>query len=145
MALDGKNKILVNTLQDIGATESLIVESMLPFLTDTTTGGKSPVLGIWLVPLWVPLHHFQLFHDLLCGEVEMGVCPQLPVQGVDIILGNDLAGARVWKDGPPLLCVGSPLQESEEPDESAKKHPEVVSSCAVTWARSKAESAVQGV
>lgn len=98
MALDGKNKILVNTLQDIGATESLIVESMLPFLTDTTTGGKSPVLGIWLVPLWVPLHHFQLFHDLLCGEVEMGVCPQLPVQGVDIILGNDLAGARVWKD-----------------------------------------------
>lgn len=98
MALDGKNKILVNTLQDIGATESLIVESMLPFLTVTTTGGKSPVLGIWLVPLWVPLHHFQLFHDLLCGEVEMGVCPQLPVQGVDIILGNDLAGARVWKD-----------------------------------------------
>lgn len=56
----------------------------------------------------------------------MGVRPQLPIQGIDIILGNDLAGARVWKDSPPLLCVGSPLQDSGEPDECAKQYPVVL-------------------
>lgn len=59
---------------------------------------------------------------------------------VDIILGNDWAGARVWKDVPPLLYVGLLSQESEEPDECAKQHPKVFSSCAVTQALSKAES-----
>lgn len=59
---------------------------------------------------------------------------------VDIILRNDWAGARWWKDVPPLLYVGSPLQESEEPDECVKRHPKVFSSCAVTGALSKAES-----
>lgn len=37
MSLDEKNKILVKILFDIGATESLIVESILPFSTDTAT------------------------------------------------------------------------------------------------------------
>lgn len=51
------------------------------------------------------------------------------------MLRNDLAGSRVWKDGPPLFYVGSPLQESEEPDECAKQHPVVFPSCAVRRAR----------
>lgn len=46
----------------------------------------------------------------------MGVHPHLPIQGIDIILGNDLAGDRVWKDGPPW-CLGSLLHESGEPDD----------------------------
>ena len=46
----------------------------------------------------------------------------------------------MWKDGPPVLYVGSPSQDSEEPDECAKWHPEVFLSCAVTWARSKTKS-----
>ena len=83
-------EIPVKNLQDTWATESLIVESILPFLTDTATGGKSPVLGIGLVPLCNYLNPFQLFSDLVCGEVEIGVRPQLPVQGIDIILGRVL-------------------------------------------------------
>ena len=35
----------------------------------------------------------------------MRVRPQLPIQGIDIILGNNLAGVRVWKDGPPLASL----------------------------------------
>lgn len=70
----------------------------------------------------------------------MGVHPHLPIQDIDIILGNDLAGAtRVWKDGPPC-CLVSPLQESGEPDDNAKQYPKVSSSFAMTHSRSKAES-----
>ena len=40
----------------------------------------------------------------------MGVRPALPVEGVDIILGNDLAGSRVWaKYSPPQAVSRSPL------------------------------------
>lgn len=74
----------------------------------------------------------------------MGVHPQLPIRGIDIILGNYLAGARVWKSSPPLLCIGSPLQELEGPDECAKQYPKVFSSCAVTRSRSKARSEQSG-
>lgn len=105
VSLGGKYKIPVEILCDTVATEILIVESILPFSTCTATGKKSPVLGVGLVPLWVSSHHFHLFCDLVCAEVEMGVHPQLPIQEIDIILGNDLAWVRVWKDSPLMLCI----------------------------------------
>lgn len=68
----------------------------------------------------------------------MAVRSQLPVQGVDVILDNDLAGSRIWKDGPPLVHVGSVLQMLKKSDGCAKEHPKVCSS--VTRAGSKALS-----
>ncbi len=44
----------------------------------------------------VPLHHVFLKSDLVTGLVTLGVCLQLPVDGVDLILGNDLAGGQVF-------------------------------------------------
>lgn len=39
----------------------------------------------------VPLHKIILNCDLFQGEVIVGVCPALPVDGVMMILGNDIA------------------------------------------------------
>lgn len=58
-----------------------------------------------LVPLRVSLHYFHLFSDLLWALVETAVSPWLPIKCTDVILGYDLAGVRVWTDGPPLLYV----------------------------------------
>lgn len=113
---------------------------MLPFSAHTATGGKAPVLGVGMVTLWVPVHRFHFDSDLVCGEVDMAIRPQLPVQGVDVILGNDLAGSKIWKEGPPLVYVGSVLQVPEEPEGCAKESPTVFPSCAVTQARTKALS-----
>ena len=44
--------------------------------------------------LTVPLHKMQLVSELVKGEVTIAVRPQLPMDGVDVILGNDLA--RGW-------------------------------------------------
>ena len=85
------------------------------------------------------LSSFHLFSDLVCGVVEKGVCPQLPVHGITIIMGNDLAGSRVWKDCTPPVYASSPLHESKEPDECTKQFLQKLSSCAVTRARSKAK------
>ena len=52
------------------------------------------VRGMGLDTLTVPLHRLVLQSDLVCGKVMAGVRPFLPVEGLSVILVNDLAGAR---------------------------------------------------
>lgn len=113
----------VKILQDTGASQSFILKELLPFSSATDTGGTTPVLGISLVPLFVPLHQLNLFSDLVNGEVVMGVCNSLPMDGVDIILGNDLAGAKVWKDVPPPLEVTASPRCFDELEQCTRQHP----------------------
>lgn len=128
----------VRILRDTGASQSFILASTLPFAAHTGVGKETPIVGIGLIPLWVSLHRFNLFSDLVHGEVVMGVRTSLPMEGVDIILGNDLAGGKVWKEVPPPLDVTVSPQCSEEADECARKHPKVFAACVVTRSRSKA-------
>lgn len=44
----------------------------------------------------VPLHNVFMKSKLVTGKVQIGVCSRLPVDGVDLILGNDLAGHKVF-------------------------------------------------
>lgn len=67
----------------------------------------------------------------------MGVRPELPMRGVDVILGNGLAGSRVWAEGPPPPIVSSSPIMTGNLDENAQHFPEVFTACAVTWAMSR--------
>ena len=40
----------------------------------------------------------DLQSDIVTGVVRVGVCLSLPVEGLSLILGNDLAGGRVTAD-----------------------------------------------
>ncbi|KAK0152609.1 hypothetical protein N1851_005866 [Merluccius polli] len=51
--------------------------------------------------LQVPLHNVMLNSDLFQGQVAVGVSPALPIQGITLILGNEVAGGCVWADVPP--------------------------------------------
>ena len=66
----------------------------------------------------------------------MGVRPALPVEGIDIILGNDLAGSRVWASVSPPPVVTLCPSGSEQLDGSAMRFPEVFPACVVTRADS---------
>lgn len=41
-----------------------------------------------------------MFFNFVQADVDVGVWPELPVKGVDVILGNgnDVAGACIWPD-----------------------------------------------
>ncbi len=54
------------------------------------------VLGIGIQCLSLPLHDLYLRTDLVTSSVRLGVYSHLPVEGVDAILGNDLAGGYVF-------------------------------------------------
>ena len=66
------------------------------------------------------------------SPVVLGVRHSLPVQGVDLILGNDLAGGKVTAN-PHVSQM--PCNE-----ETLINAPELFSACAVTWAMSRAAS-----
>lgn len=111
------------------SSDSFIVESV-PFLQKSDTGDSVLAQGFGLT---VPLHRVLL----LSGQVAMGVCPALPVDGVDIFLGNGLAGSCVWPDVSPSSTVTASPVFLTVGDENVSTCQDVRSASVLTCARSK--------
>ena len=63
----------------------------------------------------VPLHKVNLVSNLVTGSVVVGTRPTLPIKGVSLLLGNDLAGGKVVADPkvtykPIILVSGEKLE-----------------------------------
>ena len=82
-------------LRDTGAAKSLILDSTLPFSQKFSTGVSVLLQGVELGAINAPLHTVYLLSDLVSGPVAVGLRPCLPVKGISLILGNDLAGDKV--------------------------------------------------
>ena len=48
--------------------------------------------------LEVPVHEVNIKSSLINGNIVIGTRPSLPVEGISLILGNDLAGEKVMVD-----------------------------------------------
>ncbi len=103
--LDGSVEVPIKILRDTGAVDSFILESILQFFSQSETGESMLVRGMGLNTLSVPLHRVKLHSDLVTGEVVVGLRPILPIEGVHLILGNKLAGDRVWPNVPSSPMV----------------------------------------
>ena len=78
----------IHVVRDTGASQSLLLEGILPLSNSSYTGSNVLLQGI----VSVPLHVVNLKTNLVSGPVMVGIRPSLPIQG---ILGNNLAGERV--------------------------------------------------
>ena len=101
-------------MRDTGATQSLLVDGVLP-LSDSTATGTVQIQGIELRVVKAPLYVIYLNSDLVNGTVAVGIRLTLPVKGVSLILGNDLAGSKVLPD-LQLASDPDPQQVEDEPD-----------------------------
>ena len=104
----------IKILRDTGASVSLVLQDVLPFSDDSYSGRDVQVKGVENGVLNVPLHSVHLESDLLSGDFVLGVRPNLPVEGVSVILGNDLCGGRVTPDPTvtKIPCAASrPVQK----------------------------------
>ena len=122
----------IKILRDTGASQSLILEGVLPLSEKTFTGASILVQGVECGFVNVPLHKLNLKSDLVSGVVTVGVRPSLPVEGVSFLLGNDLAGGKVV----PIPCV------TQEPGQSdtwllETEYPDLFPDCAVTHAMAR--------
>lgn len=130
----------IKVLRDTAARYSFIVESALPFSSETETGDFVLMRGMEMGLIPVPRHTIVLDCELVRGVVSIGVRPALPLEGIHMILGNDLAGSAVWAGVPPPVVVSRPVA-SGEPDESILQFPSVFPVCAVTRAQIRKKSA----
>ena len=78
----------------------------------------------------VPLHSIHFESELVTGDVIVGLLPTLPMAGVSLILGNNLAGEKVM---PELLVFSDPIIVKEA-DNDGETNANVFPSCAVTRA-----------
>ena len=120
----------IRILRDTGASQSLILADAIP-LSEKSHSGKSVLIqGVECGLVTVPLHQVNLKSDLVSGPVTVGARPSLPIEGVHLILGNDLAGDKVvvnpvMTEKPEVTFTIDPIEE---------EIPDLYPSCAVTRA-----------
>ncbi|KAF7690629.1 hypothetical protein HF521_012433, partial [Silurus meridionalis] len=87
----------IRILRDTGASQSLLLKEALPSCgsEDKAMGDFILVQGIEGRIVTVPLHSVFLKSDLVTGQVKVGLMSSLPVKGISLLLGNDLAGGKV--------------------------------------------------
>ena len=89
----------VKILRDTGATQSLMLDSVLPLTENSFTGANVLISGVEMGVLEVPLHEVNIKSSLINNNnIVIGMRPSLPVEGISLILGNDLTGEKVMVD-----------------------------------------------
>ena len=130
-----KVKILRNT----GATQSLMLDSVLPLTENSFTGANVLISGVEMGVLEVPLQEVNIKSSLINGDIVIGMRPSLPVEGISLILGNDLAGEIVMVD--PRV-VEKP-RDDEKTERLAEKFPGIFPASVVTRSMKAKKEAIK--
>ena len=88
----------IRILRDTGSAQSILLQSTLP-LSDSTYSGDNVLLkgvdtSLGSYPS-TPLHQVYISSSHVNGPVTVGITSSLPIDGIDFLLGNDLAGGKV--------------------------------------------------
>ena len=130
----------IKIARDTCCATSMILESVLPFGDNSYTGKDVLLQGIGMDTFTVPLHRVSLTSDLVTGDdnkyVTVGIRPELPIKGVHMLLGNDLAGVKVF---PDPIVVHQPEMKLDDVEKN-----DIFPQCAVTRAMSKKLNACTG-
>lgn len=84
----------VRMLRDSAGSQSVILRSVLPF-SNRSACGSVRLRGVELGQTHRPLHRGRIESHLVSGVFPVAVCPALPVSGIALLLGNDVARRRV--------------------------------------------------
>ena len=119
----------VNMRRDTGSSQTLIQRGVIPLDSDSYTNQDVLVTGVGGKTVSAPLHQVYVCSGLVESDVVVvGVVDTLPVDGVQVLLGNDLAGSRVQTE--PIVSQVPVDSESTAMLEST--FPECVLACVFT-------------
>ena len=88
----------IRILRDTGSAQSILLQNTLP-LSDSTYSGDNVLLkgvdtSLGSYPS-APLHQVYISSSHVNGPITVGITSSLPIDGIDFLLGNDLAGGKV--------------------------------------------------
>ena len=130
VSLSGSEAHEVNILRDTRAQQSLLLSSSLPVpMSQISTNESVIIQGVVGSNLSLPLIWVNLQCGLVKGKVQVGVTKTLPMNGVEFLLGNDLAGGEV--SPLPHMCT-IPSEVDEDIGRLGETCPELFKSCVVT-------------
>ncbi|KAK3850131.1 hypothetical protein Pcinc_043144 [Petrolisthes cinctipes] len=138
----------IEILRDTGANLSLVLRDTVEWSDNTFTGEEVDVVGIGTSSVIIPVHYVWIKSGFIKGRVKVGVSDKLPVSGVDMLLGNDLAG-NIVVPNPEL--VEDPISEKDdkilEPeiyeDKGEEEKIEIYPACVVTRAEAKENEKIE--
>lgn len=131
-------KVLVTILSDSAASQSVLLEGVLPVSEESSVNAHALGRGFGMQWVGVPLHFIHLDCDLVKGCIVVGVSTEVPIECVAFILGNDLAGGKVLLN-PEVTVIPLPEQSGELEQE----YPGVFSVCTVMAEREKRDSSAR--
>ena len=130
----------VKILRDTGATQSFMLDSVLPLNTENSfTGANVLISGEETGILKVPLYEVNIKFSLLNGNIIIGMRPSLHVEGISMTLRNDLAGEKVMVD--PRV-VEKP-RDVEKMERLAEKFPGIFPASVVTRSKKAKKEATK--
>ena len=101
------DELPVMILRDTGATQTLLVADESSLGTKNFTGKNVLIQDVNGGYKPVPLYNIELNSLLVSGAVTVGIVAELPMRGISLLLGNDLAGGKVLPS--PIVC-DSPVE-----------------------------------
>ena len=116
-----------------------MLDSVLPLTENSFTGAKVLISGVEIGVLEVPLHEVNIKSSLINGTIVIGMRPSLPVEGISLILGNDLAGEKVMVD--PRV-VEKP-RDDQNTERLAEKFPGIFPASVVTCSMKAKKEAIK--
>ena len=129
----------IRILRDTGSAQSIMLENTLPFSDSTYSGAKVFLKGVDTIPgsyPSAPLHQVYLSSNHVNGPDTVGIQSSLYVNGIDFLLGNDLAGDKVIVN--PLVTDTPCIYQLQDPVEI--EVPNLDPPCVVTRASRKEEN-----
>ena len=118
-----------------------MLDSVLDLTENSFTGANVLISGVEMGVLEVPLDEVNIKSSLINGNIVIGTCmrPSLPVEGISLILGNDLAGEKVMVD--PRV-VEKP-RDDENTERLAEKFPGIFPASVVTRSMKAKKKAIK--
>ena len=126
----GDEELPVMILRDTGSTQTLLIADESSLNTSKFTGKKVWVQDVNDGFKPVPLYDIELSSGLVSGLVTVGIVTKLPVRGISMLLGNDLAGEKVVPS--PVVCDTHVVDSMAEDLEY--ETPDISPPCVVTRA-----------
>lgn len=136
---NSETQVPIRILRDTGASQSIILSDVLPWSDSSACGYNVLLQGIEIGYVPVPLHYMYLQSELVSGRFKVAVQPSLPVKGITLVMGNDIAGGLV---SPVLEVLDAPEKLAQL---NSVELSSVYPACAVTRAQSRRQGDVIGL
>ncbi|XP_029975991.1 uncharacterized protein LOC115409133 [Salarias fasciatus] len=130
---DSSEEVPIHILLDTGAAQSVILVDVLPWSEASSCGYSVLLQGIEMGHVPVPLHSVKLRSKLISDQFKVALQHSLPVKGVSLIMGNDIAGGLV----SPVIEVFAPPNKPMCLDTLGEDFPSVFPACVFTRAQSR--------